>query len=342
MTKTNTSMKYLFELSKDHESLPNVEVLSCLKAEAIDYKPIHSDDNAIIIESNSGIKKIKTVSDRLSSVFFVDAFLFSCESIPEKIRKNALKNKIVKRGSIAVKYKNRSINIDSKSVVEALADVYTKNRDVNLENPDIELRALITDSRIYVGIKLFETGRSLFDDRKVQYRPFFSPISLDPKLARILVNLSLVKKGKILLDPFCGTGGILLEGGLIGAKLIGSDIENKMIDGCKETLEHYKIKNYKLHCSDIGEIGKFIDSVDAIVTDFPYGKATTTKGEEMDKLYDRAFKSISEVLKKNGRAVVGLSNSEMISVGEGYFSLLNVYEIKAHRSLTRYFAVYKK
>ena len=335
-------MNYLFELSKDHKTLPQAEVLSCLKAEQIDYKTIDLNEDAILIESNADIRKIEIISKRLSSVFFIDNFLFSCEIIPEKIRKNAIKNEISIDGSIAVKCKNRSKNIESKKVIETLADVYTKNREVNLENPDIELRALITDSKVYVGIKLFEINRSLFESRKVQYRPFFSPITLDPKLARVLVNLSLISQGETLLDPFCGTGGILLEGGLIGARLIGSDIESKMIDGCKKTLDYYKVKNYELHCTDIGKIIRFAKNVDAVVTDFPYGKAATTKGEDMNQLYNRAFESISKVLKKKGRAILGLSNNGMISIGEEYFSLLDVYEIKAHSSLTRYFVVYER
>jgi len=334
-------MKYLFELSKDHEMLPQAEVLSCLKAENISYKLIQSDDNVVIIESSANIKKIKEISDRLSLVFYIDNFLFSCNPVPEKIKNNALKNKIQQKGTIAIKYKNRSNNIDSKNVIEALADIYTKNREVNLENPDIEVRTFITDSKIYVGIRLFEINRSQFEERKVQFRPFFSPISLHPKIARALVNLSEVKKSEKLLDPFCGTGGILLEAGLIGVEVIGSDIENKMIDGCKETLEHYNIKNYKLFCSDIGNIANNLEDVDAIVTDFPYGKAATTKGENVTELYKRAFVSMSKVLKKDGFLIAGLSDQNMISLGEKYLKILDRYELKVHSSLTRYFVVYK-
>ncbi|MCK4365573.1 MAG: DNA modification methylase, partial [Thermoplasmatales archaeon] len=99
-------------------------------------------------------------------------------------------------------------------MVRELADVYTKDRDVILENPDNEIRGLITDSKVYVGLKTAEINRSQFEERKIQHRPFFSPISLHPKLARALVNLSSIKKDETLLDPFCGTGGILLEAGL--------------------------------------------------------------------------------------------------------------------------------
>ena len=185
-------------------------------------------------------------------------------------------------------------------------------------------------------------NRSYFENRKAQHRPFFSPISLHPKLARVMVNLSAIKKGETLLDPFCGTGGILIEAGLIGAKVIGSDIEKKKTDGCKKNLDFYDIKEYELFCSDIGDIDKHAAEVDSVVTDFPYGKATTTKGEDICRLYERAFENISCVLKENGRAVIGLSNKDMLSLGEKYFSLVEKHGFRAHRSLTRYFAVFHK
>jgi tRNA (guanine10-N2)-dimethyltransferase len=97
-----------------------------------------------------------------------------------------------------------------------------------------------------------------------------------------------------------------------------------------------------LFCVDVSELNKLVNKVDAVVTDLPYGKATTTKGEEIGQLYTRAFENISKVLNEDGRAVVGLSNKDMISLGEKYFSLVEVHRCRVHRSLTRYFVVYEK
>ena len=335
-------MKYLIELSKEHKTLPKAEVLTCLNAEKINFDVLESKDDILIIELRNKDEQIKRLAERLSFTFFINEFLFSCTPENEEIKKNAQKNIIKQKGSIAVKYKNRSKNIDSKNIVEPLADIYTTNRHVVLENPDIEIRSLITDSKTYIGIKKFEINRTIFEKRKVQHRPFFSPITMHPKLARCLVNISCIKRNEILLDPFCGTGGILLEAGLIGAKVVGSDIEEKMVKGSRKTLDFYNIKNYDLFNSDIGDIHKNIKKVDSVVTDLPYGKSTTTKGEEMNKLYQRSFQQISKILKKRGKAVIGLSRKEMISIGENYLSLLEIHEFRVHRSLTRFFAVYQK
>jgi len=332
----------LFELSKDHYSLPISEVISVLNAENIYYDIIESNLDIILIGTNLENNLLNRISKRLSYTFFVDEFLFSCSTDFDEIKDNAKKMPIKRSGSIAVRCKNRSKKVDSQKVIRLLAEVYTKDRQVNLNNPDIEIRVLITNKKVYVGTKKFEIDKSDFEKRKVQFRPFFSPISLHPKLAKALVNLSEVSRDGILLDPFCGTGGILLEAGIIGVNVIGSDIENKMIDGCKKTLDHYNIKNYDLYCSDIGKIDQFVKNVDSVVTDLPYGKSTTTKGEDMDQLYQRTFQMINKVLKKGSKAVIGLPNKQSIYQGQKYLTLLETHEIKAHRSLTRYFSVFEK
>ena len=69
---------------------------------------------------------------------------------------------------------------------------------------------------------------------------------LPPKLAQVMINLSGVKAGKVLWDPFCGSGTVLMEGLLMGINAIGSDISEKAIQDSTQNLEwlnhHFKIK----------------------------------------------------------------------------------------------------
>jgi tRNA (guanine10-N2)-dimethyltransferase len=267
--------------------------------------------------------------------------LFSCPATLNDIVRCAEKHPLMKAGSIAIRCRNRSSLIQSQKLIDCIGDIYTKNRLVNLTHPEIELRAVVTDDIAYIGIKKATLDTSHFQKRRGHFRPFLLPITLHPKIARSLVNLSAIKKHETLLDPFCGTGGILLEAGLLGIHVIGSDIEKKMIDGCRKNLEFYHLKNFTLFCADIADVSKHVRSVDAVVTDFPYARATTTKGEQLKQLYNRAFMNISQILKKNRRAVIGLSNEEILSVGKNYLTVLEKYPIISHRSLTRYFIVYE-
>ena len=334
-------MKLIFELSKEHKTFPSAEVLATLDAENIRYVIVDSNEDVLVIDIEPDDSLIQRFAERLAFTFVIDELLFSCPATLDEMVRYAEKHPLMKDGSIAIRCKNRSSSIQSQELINCLGEIYTKNRLVNLTSPEIELRVVVTEDIAYIGIKKATLDTSHFQKRRGHFRPFLVPITLHPKIARALVNLSCIKKQETLLDPFCGTGGILLEAGLLGIHIIGSDIDKKMIDGCRKNLEFYHLNNFTLFCADIGDISKHVCSVDAIVTDFPYARATTTKGEELTKLYNRAFMNISQILKKNGRAVIGLSNKDILNVGKKYLSVLETYQIKSHRSLTRYFIVYK-
>ncbi|MFH0776611.1 MAG: hypothetical protein V1936_03305 [Patescibacteria group bacterium] len=63
---------------------------------------------------------------------------------------------------------------------------------------------------------------------------------LPPKLAQILVNLAArdSEKAKIY-DPFCGSGGILVEAGLLGHAILGSDLDPRMVDFSQKNLAEF-------------------------------------------------------------------------------------------------------
>jgi len=77
-----------------------------------------------------------------------------------------------------------------------------------------------------------------------------------------------------------------------------------------------------------------------VVTDFPYGRSTTTKGETIEQLSQRAFHSIHQMVKPHGYIVLGLHDKQLVSFAEDLFDLQTVYEQPVHRSLTRWFAVF--
>jgi tRNA (guanine10-N2)-dimethyltransferase len=79
---------------------------------------------------------------------------------------------------------------------------------------------------------------------------------LPPKLAQVMLNLAKVGPNTVVLDPFCGTGVVLMEAALKGSKLMGSDLNQNMVFSTKENLEWLskefgtEIKLEKLACGD--------------------------------------------------------------------------------------------
>jgi len=330
-------MILLFDLSKEHPLIPKLEIESLYQAYKKKYTIIHENESVLVIDADITQEFLNILTTRLAFTHSLSHYLFQISSINEI--KQCMNLPLERfEGSIAIRYKNRSKTQDSRKIVESLASLFTKNQSVDLENPHNIIYAIITDKKIFVGKQLFIFDRNDFEKRKVQFRPFFSPISLHPKLARGLVNIAQVIPGSNILDPFCGTGGFLIEAGLLGCRLFGSDIQDDMICGTRENLGKYNLEPLQLFKSDIGSIAEKIEDVmDAVITDAPYGKSTTTKNENIQDLYSRAFQSISKVLKPGGRVAIGLPNKKYGSLFKNHFTLNEVIAIPVHRSLTRYF-----
>jgi len=333
-------MDLLFELAKGLKDLPADETIACLAAEQIPHIVHSTTEDVIIVTAEPSPSQIQVLAGRLAWTTVIDELLFSCPF--DELEKNARVHPLTTPGSLAVRVKNRSSKYSSESAVDALADAYTSDHPIDLRRPVHEVRAVLTDDIVYVGRKLAEVDTAGFELRKSQYRPFFTGITMHPRLARALVNLSRVRAGELFCDPFCGSGGILLEAGLMGMTLIGGDIESKMTTGCTKSLEHYGIRKFQLFPTDIGKLPDYVPDVDGVATDFPYGRSTTTKGEDRTRLYDRAFDAIAKMLKPGRYAVCGLSDRSLIALGEKHLCLQAVYDIRAHRSLTRSFALFRK
>ncbi len=330
---------YIFELSGEHEFLPKAEVLACLEVQDADYD-IEVEDKGVLVVKGKKID-IFQLQKRLALTHGIDCKYLTCQVNELEGLGRELE---IGKGTFAVRAKrvqSQHEELDLKVLEKQIADLVRKNNAVDLDNPDIEIRIIVSGS-CYIGKNLARIDRSAFEKRKVQNRPYFSPVSLHPRLARALVNLSRVREGQTLLDPFCGTGGVLMEAFMIGAQPIGSDIDARMVAGCKENLRSLGIGNVHLFQSDISDVRNEVGHVDSIATDPPYGKAATTNKEELASLYKRSFETFSDVLKERGYAAVVLPDMESMKLGEEHLFLEESYAMKVHRSLTRHFCVYRK
>lgn len=221
--------------------------------------------------------------------------------------------------------------------------------NVNLKDPDAFIRLAIIGEKVFIGIRRGKANKKHFYEMKPHKRPFFYPGSMSPKLARCMVNLSKVKEGNTVLDAFCGTGGILIEAGMIGANIIGSDVNWKMkngtlinLDYCN-SLDYCQLANYEAHHLDVREL-KLPKKVDAVVTDPPYGISTSTGGEDSAHIFKEFLSSISYNMKENALLCMASPhylelNSILSDLG---FELLDRHEIKMHKSLTRIISVIRK
>ena len=200
---------------------------------------------------------------------------------------------------------------------------------VSLENPVLEYRAIFSGDRCYFGKVLMHIDRSSYDQRRPGSRTFFHPGVMMPRLARALVNISLVNHGERLLDPFCGTGGIVLEASMIGAQGIGSDIDRFMVAGSRTNVPGAEFVRADTGCLPFRDA-----SIDAVVTDLPYGQSVTIVAGSLEGLYRHALSEIRRVLLPGKRAVV-VTHRDISHTAASLLSIRACYAQRVHKSLTR-------
>lgn len=250
------------------------------------------------------------------------------------------------KDTFAVRVKRFFSKIDTVATERKVGSVIlnnTRNIKVNLDKPTSLIRLVAFEDTVYIAIEKYKLDKKHFEDIKPHKRPFFYPGSMSPKLARCMVNLSRVKKGDLLLDPFCGTGGILIEAGLIGCKVVGSDIYWKMKNGTAINLEFCGIKDYKTFNLDVREL-KMYEKVASVVTDPPYGISTSTGDIDGDDIFKEFFNAIYDNMKDDAYLCIASPHYVDLKpmMDEVGFKLVEEYEIKMHRSLTRIISVIRK
>ncbi|MFH0979028.1 MAG: DNA methyltransferase, partial [Candidatus Woesearchaeota archaeon] len=202
---------------------------------------------------------------------------------------------------------------------------------VNLDKPTTRIDIFFIGSRAYAGLFLFEIEHD-FEGRKAHLRPKMFPTSLHPKLARAMVNMTGIKKGTIV-DPFCGTGGILIEAALMGIKAKGYDINPEMVSASIQNTKG--LKGVKVEVKDARKLDKKIGYV---VTDMPYGRNSTAERH----LYRKFFKVLDSLLLNT--AVIGIpseiSGAAMLK-GTG-LKLKTSITYYLHRSLSKKILVVSK
>ena len=114
-------------------------------------------------------------------------------------------------------------------------------------------------------------------ERRASQRPFFKPVSLEPRLARLAVNLACGPLANgACLDPMTGTGGFTIEAIMSGRHAIGMDLDEEMIQGAKMNLEWAGSELNPFVVGDATNIKATLPdeaaSISGVVLDPPYGR----------------------------------------------------------------------
>lgn len=148
--------------------------------------------------------------------------------------------------------------------------------------------------------------------RHREYKQEHLPASLRPSVAAALVWLSKPQPRDIFLDPFCGTGTILIERALMGRHrlLLGGDRDEQALAAAAENIgpRHKPCQLFQWEATHLPLAEK---SVDVLVSNPPFG-VQMGKPREIPALYQAFVREMARVLTPGGRAVLLSGQGELV------------------------------
>ncbi|WP_134671049.1 methyltransferase domain-containing protein [Halorussus marinus] len=249
-----------------------------------------------------------------------------------------------REGTVAVRARTvrDTAEVDTQRAERALGQALVdRGYAVDLDDPDHELRAVFAGETCVVGWLEAESVRD-YGTRKPTDRPFFQPGGMDPLLARALVNVAGARPGATVLDPMCGTGGVLIEAGLAGASAYGADAQRKMARGAARNLDRYlgaddrATGEWATVQGDATHLPFPDGAIDAVVFDAPYGRQSKIANLDLDDLVAGA---LAEARRVADRAVVVGDRSWASEARDVGWTVEAEFERRVHRSLDRHVVV---
>ncbi|XP_034250406.1 tRNA (guanine(10)-N2)-methyltransferase homolog isoform X2 [Thrips palmi] len=173
---------------------------------------------------------------------------------------------------------------------------------VNLKNPDVKLWFMeyygLEPNNIpelpyqyYFGRWITDGQRHLMKKFSLKTRKFIGNTSMDAQISVLMANQGKVKPGDLVLDPFVGTGSLLVPAAHFGAYVLGTDIDYLILHAkTRPSRIQQKVRasdeSIQANLRQYGLENQYIDVVvadsslplwvkefelDAIITDPPYG-----------------------------------------------------------------------
>lgn len=188
------------------------------------------------------------------------------------------------------------------------------------ETADLNLRVFIEHDQAVVGVRL--AARPLY---RRAYKQAHLPGSLKPTAAAALLHLAGLASGAALLDPFAGSGTILIEAAAIGLRAAGGDLQPDALD---QTRQNAANAGVRLHLArlDARQLPYPTGSFDGIVTNLPWGRQIQVDGALTD-LYRRSLLELRRVVRPGGVIVCLTGVPDLVTGTDAGLMVLEQREI---------------
>lgn len=363
---TPKSVKVFFILGRNPK-LSHAEVSAYMRSRNRTYREILFEENILVLEVN---ENEKFDIQEFGGIMKLGKIIFEGteENLTTYLQKNEIipadKFSYVTVGNMEPELLKEKFKSEKKKAIFKHGRKRIKFQDggkQELPNVDFTIFYYLDKDKIYLG-----TATQTYDYYFVKERDMSKPIrrehlAISPRLSKILINLSEAKPHDLLLDPFCGVGGILQEALLKRINVYGIDKDNQAIKDAGENLrwltEKYPIKSkYTLENLDSKKAPDL--QFKAIATETPLGKVLRRKpnDEEAKKIIQNFEAYIIPILirmkkikKSNAKIAMTLPiirtikvNEQKISNKTGLKIILNpILESRPDQFISRDFVVFQ-
>ena len=174
--------------------------------------------------------------------------------------------------TVVSEYLKRRFRSEELRAVEKQFGGSIKSQDKNIIRKPSS--SIIHEEYFVLRICLGELSRSAITrklKRDMQKPVRREELSISPRLAKMMINLSEVKEGETLLDCFCGIGVVMIEALNMDINAVGIDKDVNAIEGARQNLQWFKFptSSYKLLYGD--SIKLKISPVNVLVSEPDFG-----------------------------------------------------------------------
>ncbi len=334
---------YYAYLAGIHPTIPFSELASLLSSLGVRFQIVLLLDQVAVFRADRLPRGVAKYSGTIHEVGTVAAIV---DAELEKIVETAPSLCSLLSGSFrvdAVRVKGYRAELDTREIARKLgAAVANECRaQVDLENPATIVRVIVSEGVAVVGTVVETIDKKSMAERRPEKRPFFRSVALEPRLARIFVNLARPKPGGVYLDPFCGTGGFILEAAWAARTAVCSDIDRSMVEGARENIKYYGVDVVaEIVQADAAALPLRSNSVDFIGTDPPYGRQAPLKGHGLKELLKGFAREALRVVKSGSCVCYAQPHWLQVEpILSGGLRPIEQHFMRVHGSLTRVLVV---
>jgi 16S rRNA G966 N2-methylase RsmD len=230
-------------------------------------------------------------------------------------------SKNIRSFRVVVSEENTPVSIDA--ALRAQAEKYIARLSglkVNRSLPDTEFWFLYRSEPDGKDFSVFMKRLTL----RASWEKTLHKGELPPPLAWTLCRIAALAHGDTVLDPFCGYGSVPQEAlkHFHITKFIACDNDKEAASYTVKKFKRRGKEDFMFYNQDFFSLADIVGekSVDAIVTDPPWGHFTEIKEADF---YGRMFELFDKLLKDGGRVVLLCANNNLAKAAEGFFTLQN-------------------